>query len=1037
MTKKKIKEIIISLSLLVIFTFVGILIVKADAFGNGQFYPGGSLGDCSGYNCIWSGRTGVRFSLVDAEGNQVPGTSFIDLWFKDKLGSIGNYDLIKDNGDVIWNFNGALYGNQIKQDVFENPNPGLNEGPYFSLGFVYDFDDVFSYKFDSVYDRWDASWLKHVESYIRKNTSNTNTEVMDKILLKLGFQGEGEDTPTQTSANLGYYLQYEPLVAHGRVGSGVPKNYIFIGTMTEYMKYDLATAGALSPSLFAGSSSRVAINISQHPSKFTTGRGVVDDLLNYRDGKIIGEGVAHIWIRDLVDKSDDLNCTDAINYINEKYTPGTSSYHNQVKKILNGTFSYTDSKGILHKIDGPYRYFYLYEENYMGLPDQKALCKDKDVVTNQCDKYTGYTEILDNCLTGKNYFSDIDEEDAWLKCEIAYTIGSTIYSSDNTGHDAVENENGGIVGNKEYCEVFCYENVETNFPVSVNGVKAGQTFTWGSSMGKFGDIQVHKFCSTQQYKKGQQGYRFEEWSSDYKSNERNLVEHYLKKAAYEKQLANITVSASSECIDDDEPCTIAYRGTATASAKSHSYTDGYLGTVIGKVDRISISTGLYDTSSEAKKAAKEQLITKLEELIESEYREYGVKLGSEENLLVKIRQCTNNIEYMFKTTVNFTFKEPVSSVYGVNSRNFTFNGNLDVIASYDHDNVNTSKCSEEIVYSYDCSGEGTNARCKATVEKVLNCKEVTWELDETYTYNYPADKFKWYSLKTNAELLNQSAKDELSADDAFFYTIGFGLPTAFSLNDGTYKLKVTVSNLGDTSQMQNSEQDYNSPNGHFNPIRESFDYICVYNVENEIFGNDCEYDENGNLTPNSPKYCDLKIDNNPNGSLVELDVAFRLVTLLSEGDSIDKAFPGIDGTGREPHANWMLGDNKIKEILSADKEAFTKDNAAMYEIMLDVNAIQKIRKDNQSYFEAGIDPYTSYVDSSNTQKVYCATSDEIESNQKYCASTYISKLNNAGYLNYPLLGTCMTTNNTLERAEHVLQYGCDGTYTYPDISWIR
>ena len=163
MTKKKIKEIIISLSLLVIFTFVGILIVKADAFGNGQFYPGGSLGDCSGYNCIWSGRTGVRFSLVDAEGNQVPGTSFIDLWFKDKLGSIGNYDLIKDNGDVIWNFNGALYGNQIKQDVFENPNPGLNEGPYFSLGFVYDFDDVFSYKFDSVYDRWDASWLKHVE----------------------------------------------------------------------------------------------------------------------------------------------------------------------------------------------------------------------------------------------------------------------------------------------------------------------------------------------------------------------------------------------------------------------------------------------------------------------------------------------------------------------------------------------------------------------------------------------------------------------------------------------------------------------------------------------------------------------------------------------------------------------------------------------------------------------------------------------------------------------------------------------------------
>ena len=109
------------------------------------------------------------------------------------------------------------------------------------------------------------------------------------------------------------------------------------------------------------------------------------------------------------------------------------------------------------------------------------------------------------------------------------------------------------------------------------------------------------------------------------------------------------------------------------------------------------------------------------------------------------------------------------------------------------------------------------------------------------------------------------------------------------------------------------------------------------------------------------------------------------------------------------------------------------NDPAMYEIMLDVNAIQKIRKDNQTYFNSGKDPYASYYDANNNQKVYCAE----EGDQKYCASDFISELYNGSGLNYRLLGTCLPTGNTLERAEEVLENGCETHYTYPAINWTR
>lgn len=765
-------------------------------------------------------------------------------------------------------------------------------------------------------------------------------------------------------------------------------------------------------------------------------------------------------------KKQNQSCDDAIKYINDHsgpgdlYPVGSSAYHNAVAQVKAGTFRYEvieNGKTVIMGVNGPSNFDKL-EKNIYERLGGLAACENVD---DACGLYTGGTVEIDDCETGKTYFKDIEDEEGWLKCEIAYTDAGTIYSSDNTGHDAVETTNGGIVGNKEYCEVFCYEEFETTFPTSVIGVRAGRTFTWGDPTGKFGSVTVRKKCSNQSYIKGKQGYRFEEWEEDYKDNERQLIRNYMEKASYEKQLDIIRTSSNwiytdccgccytvttdngsyKECPNN---CKKRYSGTARVSGQSHTYSgSSYVGSVTGSVGSNSYTTGYsYMTGGEAEEAAKSTLEGMIQSNANAAYGRYGASIGKETELLIKIRQCTNNLEYMYETAIRFTFEEPINQVYGANSRQFEFDGELLIEEDKDPDNVDKSKCQEVDAYTYTCSGTGAGATCTAHQTTVLDCTVVTWNIYETYTYMYPTEKFQWYSLKTNAKLINEENKGAENADETFYYFIGFGLPTAFSLTEGTYKLQVTVDNIGDNyGDSSNPAQSYNKPNGHFGPVAndvntlngagKGFEYICTYEVQNDIFGNDCVYDENGNLTPNSPEYCDPKKDEDSNGSLVEVDVAFRLITLLTAGDSVDKAFPGMDGNGRLPGENWKLPESDLKEILNAD----VYNNSAMYEIMLDVNAIQYIREDNQKYFDAGKDPYTSYVDENNAEKVHCVNGSTTK--EKYCASDFISKLNTGRDLNYPLLGTCLPSPDSVTRAEMILNGGCNYGYVYPNINWVR
>ena len=63
--------------------------------------------------------------------------------------------------------------------------------------------------------------------------------------------------------------------------------------------------------------------------------------------------------------------------------------------------------------------------------------------------------------------------------------------------------------------------------------------------------------------------------------------------------------------------------------------------------------------------------------------------------------------------------------------------------------------------------------------------------------------------------------------------------------------------------------------------------------------------------------------------------------------------------------------------------------------------------------------------------------EEIDKIRNQKDERFISELYNGSGLNYRLLGTCLPTGNTLERAEEVLENGCETHYTYPTINWTR
>ncbi len=801
------------------------------------------------------------------------------------------------------------------------------------------------------------------------------------------------------------------------------------------------------------------------------------------------QAVSYIWLGAVIQKEE--SCPEVIKQINAMKTGGKidqSKYDDLVAKVKNGQLTLElaqqlnlqSASGKFLVMTQPQDYDYL-DKTYYGdttiNPTGLAKCENHiPQPPTACDPSLAHADVyVDPCTNGQTYFRDDGNEDNWLKCETAYYFNGTAYSSDNTGHVATDVEawqsDGRIqvsskfqavmgshrqVGNKEFCEVFCREEYETYFPTSVTGIRAGRTFVWGQSDGTYGTVRIIKHCSNQDYNKDAgEGYRFKEWESKYKENERQLVTNWLDYNFNKWADDNIKVTHASDstlhanggccAVEKTNPITgRAYcktPGTKWTAKKEHPFTSK------GNPDNNdwmkaygSIDAKFNDYSCTSEDDAKNKVKSPN---TQTYYNNYTINVAQEPEIMAEILECAQNIKYVYNAVVYFVFQEPVNAQYGPNSRQFQYDDELLIDPSkedgYNKDNVDTSTCERARVYSYECSGSDLDAHCDATEEWVLDCSKtrVTWDIEGNWTYKYNAEDFQWYSLKIDSTLINK--KEKPSIDDAYFYFLGFGLPTAFSLTDGTYDMKVVVGTIGDTGVTEGDQQ-YNVDNGHFWPLTDftdhnvyGFEYQCTYEVINEIFGYDCQYAA-GQLTGVSPEYCDPTDDGDSNGYLKGIDIVYRLIQLLDDTDSIDKAFPGIDGNGRNQGMNWKLPESDLHDILNSN---VINNSNAMYELMLDVNAIQYIREDNKKYFDMGLDPYTSYDSESGGYKIICVGGTD---KNKYCASTFLDDLQNlnGNFLNYPLMGTCLPNGLSAEpRAREILANGCGYSYVYPPFTWTR
>lgn len=374
--------------------------------------------------------------------------------------------------------------------------------------------------------------------------------------------------------------------------------------------------------------------------------------------------------------------------------------------------------------------------------------------------------------------------------------------------------------------------------------------------------------------------------------------------------------------------------------------------------------------------------------------------------------CTMNSNYTIDTRwASNTVKTSLTLVYDEP------NSDLDVDKELKRNLVGTPTV--KVKYKGRNLANATNFKCTNASCSNLDYYIVT----ANYSFNYK-DDLKWYANKDDGSLVpyDSSHKNEIATNPAYYYLIGYGLPTSFTTPNGVYttKMGVIVSSVGDDDHFGTLIKNYTKADGtHININNEgSFKYSCSFKIENDLFGEECEYDDAGNLISGSPEYCDEEEDDTPDGDVKNIDVVYRVVKLINNEADIAKAFPGRLGNGRTKGTNWNLDNSTILSILNTDVYSYEP----MYKITLNSANINRIRSYNKDAKRANIDAYSEFTQynggGAETDTPGFTGYKCVEKNgEKYCASRFVSKLISENWLK----GRCTTGNgNTITRANNLV-----------------
>ena len=304
------------------------------------------------------------------------------------------------------------------------------------------------------------------------------------------------------------------------------------------------------------------------------------------------------------------------------------------------------------------------------------------------------------------------------------------------------------------------------------------------------------------------------------------------------------------------------------------------------------------------------------------------------------------------------------------------------------------------------------------------------------------EKYEWYSFKEDNSFVEK--KDIDSDKKHFYYEVGYGLPTAFTTPEDVYGedkakglLNVHITKLGynitpSTDRFKAAIKDKLGV--------EYVKYSCNFKIINELYQEECEYDEYGNPAPGSPDYCYDK-------EVKDIDVVFRTVSLLGNSGSDKKktvgyAFPGRSGSSRKIGRNWWSSlKNSSGEKITSDDERYDRiidildstvysNKKPQYIIKLDSPTISDIRKQNKAIKKdnqtKNKDPYSNFdsIDSDASTTGYKGYYCYDENGKKHCSSRFLTYLASKKIL----WGYCMSSSGgqgsyegTTTRAKNIVK----------------
>lgn len=518
-----------------------------------------------------------------------------------------------------------------------------------------------------------------------------------------------------------------------------------------------------------------------------------------------------------------------------------------------------------------------------------------------CPPASGTTTAKCNEANKSFTLSDANESESCIINGIAYTDSTATAGSIQSSKDTIEYGSPADPG-------YCQESVTFNFPTSVNDIKAGTVFKWGTDTNKnsniFGEMVVHRKC-------------------------------YLSKTIKESDTKAVTTKWAN--VDTSEtgsgrinPDIKVYYQEALPSDLGESYVSKYADLSTGK----NLSVYLYNVDLDVYDNSGKEIDADFNEVY---YDAAGNKIFYENGKTLfpdyKAKNGKELTEYVGNDPRQFTCS---NSDKGVKCSTLNY---VDVTATY------------RIVY---------NSSLKWYSDKSNDDNIVSGE----------AEKLDEDDKKVDAKYLSIGYGLPTSFVTPSTYDgNGYGFSISSKNNGGA--LYATVANIGtrnsDKTYHFTKYLTFSLSDDSDGSDKSKIYYSCGFSIQNFLFDTECRNGicnnvecKSGVCVPkNKPKGIDVVFRTI---NLIPASANKDKATLAA---AITEAFPGRAGAGRKRGKNWTTfnttsgiesyTDDKLYSILNAQ----VYENEPMYEITLDVGTIQNIRKNNKLLRASGIDPYTS------------------------------------------------------------------------------